>query len=345
MRQASSFLVGAALLVAVGCGAVPPGAQSDASGSRTASPIVSPVATVSTLASCAMGGGPDARTGASAAYDAAAHEIVLFGGDTIVNGGIQATAQTWIWNGSMWSLYMGSGPSARAYAAMAYDGARGEVVLYGGQYDIAGASPINLFDSWVWDGSTWVSVTPTLTPKLHQPVGTFDAARSAFIVFGIGANGPETWLWNGTQWKMANPTHSPSVRLGEGMAFVSKPAEVILFGGYASSLGYLNDTWLWDGADWSNPTLSVGPSARISPTLVSGPQVLLLGGGGSRGALGDAWIWDGSHWNQVNSAHAPPARRAAAGVSDGQYLLILGGDGAGVRSDAWRWDGSDWKQC
>ena len=321
-----------------------------ASGSPSPSIQVSPTSLasaspLSALATCSLSGAPDARMAASAAYDPSAAHVVLFGGDRTINGGNLSTAETWIWNGAMWTLYAGDGPSARAYAAMDYDAAHREIVLYGGQHDVAGSSPISSFDTWVWDGSKWLNSTPALTPKLRQPAGAFDVARSAFVVFGIGASGPETWLWNGSQWAMTNPAHTPSARTGEHMAFVTTSKQVLLFGGYASGLGYLSDTWIWDGVDWHEPTLSDAPSGRVSPTLVSGPQVVLFGGGGGRGPLGDDWSWDGSQWTRVASQHFPSAREAAAGASDGQSVLIVGGDSGAVLSDEWRWDGSDWTQC
>src|SRR5438445_589055 len=107
--------------------------------------------------------------------------------------------------------------------------------------------------------------------------GAPDARMAASAAYG-----PETWLWNGSQWAMTSPAHSPSARTGERMAFVTTSKQVLLFGGYASGLGYLNDTWIWDGVDWHKPTVSDAPSGRVSPTLVSGPQVVLFGGCGGR---------------------------------------------------------------
>ena len=42
-------------------------------------------------------------------------------------------------------------PSARGGSAMAYDAARGRVVLFGGA-DVDGTP---LGDTWTWDGTTW----------------------------------------------------------------------------------------------------------------------------------------------------------------------------------------------
>src|ERR1700749_1811013 len=47
-----------------------------------------------------------------------------------------------------------SSPPARAANLVAYDGATGNVVLFGG-LDTSGD---NLNDTWTWDGSTWTQV-------------------------------------------------------------------------------------------------------------------------------------------------------------------------------------------
>src|ERR1035438_3090183 len=50
-------------------------------------------------------------------------------------------------------------PSARAFPAIAYDAAHGQVVLFGGLASAAfnGAA---LNDTWVWDGSRWTQKSP-----------------------------------------------------------------------------------------------------------------------------------------------------------------------------------------
>jgi hypothetical protein len=308
------------------------------------SPAGSPISK-SILASCAMSSAPNPRTAASIAYQPTAGQFLMFGGDTVINGGVQSVAETWLWNGQSWTRDGGTGPSARAFAVMAYDVAHGKVILYGGQYDVAGKSPASLFDMWLWDGAQWAVNSSAPAPKLVRPTGVYDVARANLVLFGIGNSGPETWLWNGSQWSAAKPIHSPPASSGAGMAYVTSTKQVVLFGGGGGGLGRLNDTWLWDGTDWRNPQLSPAPPARLSPTFVSGEQAILFGGGGNVGALADTWRWDGTQWAQLNAAHVPPARRAAAGASDGSYLVVVGGDSAGLVADAWRWDGSDWKQC
>lgn len=345
VRALSALLVVSVLCIAIACGRAGPMSGDVASPARLASPTPrSPTAT-SILASCAMFSAPGPRTAASIAYQPLARQFLLFGGTTVINGGGKSIAETWLWNGQSWTNSSGPGPSARAYAVMDYDVAHSQVVLYGGQYDAAGQSPVSLFDLWLWDGVRWAINSSAPAPKLRFPSGVYDAARANLVLFGLGNSGPETWLWNGSSWSAANPVHSPPARIGEGMAYVDSTKQVVLFGGTASSLGRLNDTWLWDGRDWRNAQPTLAPPPRVSPTFVGGEQAILFGGGGSLGALDDVWRWDGSQWAQLKPPHVPSARRAAAGASDGRYLVIVGGDSAGIVPGVWRWDGTDWNQC
>src|SRR5437773_1209062 len=90
---------------------------------------------------------PAPRYGHAMAYDVARNVTVLFGG-YYSDGAGHDLRDTWEWNGSAWTQRASSGPSARAYHAMAYDAARGVTVLFSGYP--AGA------DTWEWNGSAWV---------------------------------------------------------------------------------------------------------------------------------------------------------------------------------------------
>lgn len=98
------------------------------------------------------------------AYDVARRGIVVFGGQRDRQ---TAFGDTWLWNGRDWALVAESGPSARSYAAMAYDARRSRVVLAdpGIAYDPAGGRVVlyggrapqdePLADLWTWDGVRW----------------------------------------------------------------------------------------------------------------------------------------------------------------------------------------------
>src|SRR5262245_11281982 len=76
---------------------------------------------------------PSIRRGPVMAYDSARHRLVLFGGYS-ARLGESRLGDTWEWDGDIWRRVSTTGPSPRAGHAMAYDSARGRVVLFGG-YD------------------------------------------------------------------------------------------------------------------------------------------------------------------------------------------------------------------
>jgi len=64
--------------------------------------------------------------------------------------------------------------TARAGHAMAYDAARGQVVLFGGW----NGGPLS--DTWVWDGSNWVpKFSASRPPARFAHAMAYDAARGA----------------------------------------------------------------------------------------------------------------------------------------------------------------------
>jgi Galactose oxidase, central domain len=75
--------------------------------------------------------------------------VVLFGG----SDGVTLLADTWAWDGTVWTKLAVSGPAARVGHAMALDAARGRVVLFGGESDSQ-----NFADTWEFDGAAWSQV-------------------------------------------------------------------------------------------------------------------------------------------------------------------------------------------
>jgi Dockerin type I domain len=79
-------------------------------------------------------------------YDSARHRTVLFGGGSDVTGSF--FGDTWEWDGVRWTQVASTGPAARDASAMAFDKARGKVVLFGGTL-VGGPA---LQDTWEWRG-------------------------------------------------------------------------------------------------------------------------------------------------------------------------------------------------
>src|SRR2546426_924786 len=75
-----------------------------------------------------------------------------------------------------------SSPPPRSAHSLAYDAARGQVVLSGGSHGgFAGTTS----DTWVWDGTNWTQKSPANSPgpiRLHAM--TYDTDRGQVVLFG-----------------------------------------------------------------------------------------------------------------------------------------------------------------
>lgn len=241
-------------------------------------------------------------------------------------------------------------PPAQSGNAMAYDAARGQVVLF------VGSSFDRLHDTWVWDGATWVQKFPVTSPSARDRYGiAYDSMHGQIVLFGgFDATGfrADTWVWDGVNWTQKSPQTSPPARYQHSLAYDSATGQVLLFGG-AGPRNYLNDTWLWDGANWTQKSPASSPSARARFALANGSgglgQIVLFGGSEITSMLlNDTWTWDGATWTRKSPQVSPPARidHAMAYDSIHRETILFGGlgvgSGASVLNDTWGWDGASW---
>lgn len=181
------------------------------------------------------GSGPTARTLYSLAYDPATRQVVLFGGTSAQYGG--PLNDTWTWNGSAWTqtrvgLPVGD-PSARGQAAMSYDSASRQLILFGGDnYATAWATGYPP-DTWSWNGSQWTQVTTSGPSGRLSPSLVDDPATARLLLVGGApqSNAParDSWIWNGAHWSQI-PGGGPSPLEGTGSIVYSGASQrVILF--------------------------------------------------------------------------------------------------------------------
>lgn len=201
------------------------------------------------------------------AFDPAPEEngSVLFGG---VNGATDAdSSETWIWEG--WSGWVELSPSfsppGTAYAAMAYDPADQEVVLYGaGQAD----------STWeLYSGQWWDVAPPGSTPAYRSSAQmVWDPELSVLVLFG-GAYYPneyaETWTFNGVRWSELSEPVAPPARDSAGFALDPTGHVPILFGGENFTTYAFNDTWVFETP--LSATLGVAPisTEAVAPVTLS----------------------------------------------------------------------------
>ncbi len=241
-----------------------------------------------------------------------------------------------------------SSPSFRYDPAMAWDAARGEHVLFGGE-TFAGDSAV----TWTFDGVGWsrayegpaddvVAPAPRRGPQM-----AFDAGRGEVVLFGGAQDATyrgDTWGWDGSSWSLiasedVDGLTAPRPRTGALMAYDAARGEVLLFGGYGPvgmSNALLNDTWrLVEGA-WVEVTEGPQPPERTYGAMAYHPadrRVYLTGGAlGGTVNLGDLWVFAGEAWEQTTPQAGLddplPAPRKGTGLAysgEDDALLMFGG--------------------
>jgi len=240
----------------------------------------------------------------------------------------------------------GATPVGRAANGLAYDAARGRVVLFGGY---SSGQDRSLGDTWEWDGDAWIDVSPRVGGPGEQDGFSmaYDAARGRTVLFGAGAR---TWEWDGAAWTDVTPLGpSPSARSLAQMVYDSARSRVVLFGGLAGGV-YLADTWEWDGASWTNATPGSGnPPGRYDHAMAydaARSRSVLFGGFGGASNLQDTWEWNGVAWQNVTPAGAKPSARSGAALAwdagRGRTVLFGGLPASSRVQDTWEWNGAAW---
>jgi hypothetical protein len=266
-------------------------------------------------------------------------------------------------------------------AGMAYDGARGNLVLFGTVYSAAafpasGAPPppgSATPQTWTWQSGKWSNLNPTASPPPRTNAGmVYDEGRHQVVLFGgqdavesVAGQGlpplSDTWTWDGTTWAKRTPATSPPAATGASLVYDSKLGRVVALVNPFQNGSQSNETWTWDGDTWAqiHPTVDI-PGPRYHSAVAYDPahdRVVVFG---RRAGVGmdltedaDTWTFDGKTWERhAAAAGGPPGRLGAAMVFDPSSgkVIMFGGDrysgaGAGLRTDTWTWDGSGWTEA
>ncbi|HWL92733.1 MAG TPA: cellulase family glycosylhydrolase [Phycisphaerae bacterium] len=189
---------------------------------------------------------PGARVGHAMAYDTVRDVIVLFGGFSEP----EHREETWEWDGAAanWTLKpTDSAPSARLNPAMAYDGARGVVLLFGGE---VGGEPNR--ETWTWDGGAWTQLSPVNSPSARfSHAMIYDPNRRVILLFGGGdiqadVATDEMWEWDGTNWSQISGGTRPGARNNFAMVYDTGREVTTLFGGRLEDDNLSSETWELD---------------------------------------------------------------------------------------------------
>jgi hypothetical protein len=316
---------------------------------------------------------PSARHDLGLVWDSSRNKAVLFAGmQSDIAGAAGVPKQdTWEWDpaASTWieRTVSGSKPSQRYAHAMAFDGNRKKVLVFGG-WDIGSGGSKN--DLWEWEPTTgaWTqrltgSESGVPSPRMYASLVADDADARMELVAGISAYGSygspdagiiimppvmssgtgsrDVWELDPATAAFTNRTAAldvPSPRQNQAMAYNPSTGKTYLYGGSDSMTGqYLDDLWEWDGKVWAQVAADVRPLARSMAAMAYDParkSLILFGGNGSNGNVNETWEWMSStrKWAQLKPASSPDPLYYSGMVTDTtrNKILLFGGiaDGA-----------------
>ena len=311
--------------------------------------------------------GPTARSDFGLVWDIVNKKAVLFAGMQTDTSGVTGVPKqdTWEWNPDTkaWAerTVPGNKPSQRYGHAMAYDGVRKKVVVFGG-LDMSTGGNVN--DLWDWEPTTgaWTQRLSgneggAPTGRIYASMVSDDTLKRLELIAGAapyGSNGGmagysgggmgysltgsrEVWEIDPTVPGYTNrtaPLDGPTPRYGHAMAFNPLTGKTCVFGGYDTTAGQtLNDLWAWDGTTWTQMAADVRPSARTNAAMAYDPvkkSLILYGGSDSSGmtTFDDTWALDSSgKWTQLATATSPGGLASHGMVTDTarNKILLFGG--------------------
>ncbi|MCI4354219.1 MAG: hypothetical protein L3K06_02500, partial [Thermoplasmata archaeon] len=282
-------------------------------------------------------------SGASLAFDPTHGLGILFGGrdpnGTLLN-------DTWLNDGDhpgQWAEAEGvanSSPPPLANAALTYEPATGDFLLFGGELASGAASGA----TWQLHDFTWTNLTAHLTlspPPDPTPALAYDASEGDQVLLDSREPGA-TWTYSASGWQQLSPAAGPPARTAATLVSDAGGGGVILFGGISADLGRqaLNDTWRFAGGAWTQIATASAPPAQGRPTMSYDPRIpgvlLVASSGSSR-----TWTLAGDAWSLWPTAPEPALRTESSLYYDsntGHDILLGGIDAAGATlTEAWGW--------
>jgi Kelch motif len=289
---------------------------------------------------------PAPRAHHSGAYDAAQGEFVIYGGFTFTNA-VTRLGDVWAWNGRRWR-FVGDTGVRKITAALAFDSARGRLLMFGGAGDGEEMDgQLRVLESGAW---RTIQDAPAMTRSDASFV--YDSKRDRAVLFG----GRHAEILFADTWELDNQTWNqtwmagPSLRSAAACAYDSTRGVTVLYGGFRP-LAALADTWEWDGHAWRQISEAGAPGARSWPSLAYDARrgrVILHGGEDQNSQFfNDTWAWDGATWTRI-ATEGPPPRIQGQMIYDSarDRIVLFGGMGPGPQylDDVWEFDGARWRQ-
>jgi cysteine-rich repeat protein len=277
------------------------------------------------------------RLAAAAATNPQTGHVVLCGGRDDTG---TVLADCYSWSGASW-LYAGNLPEGRAFANLATDTDRGQMVMVAG-FDPSGPSSRTYETP---NAAAWTLRAPALTPPANVAFGlSYDVMRDRLVMYG-NQTGNDVWEWDGVWHHVVPIGPSPTPRVFAALAYDEARRTTVLFGGETFANAPLGDTWAWDGVAWHQRTpLHSPPTPTVAKLVFDRARGVAL-------MLDDTflvWMWDGVDWTSHPTVMSPlpTTEYQLAYDATAQRTIVYGGErmqGATVTyADTWSWDGIAW---
>jgi hypothetical protein len=232
---------------------------------------------------------------------------------------------------------------------MAFDPARGQIVLVGGGTRTSDGRWITLGDVWTWNGDRWDQSPVTGVTRSGHRLANQGAGNALLIVGGNDNNQFDQPLMalEADRWRpLGGEPLSPRTEAAVANDPVRK--RVVVFGGIFERTS-LGSTHEFDGTRWHAMNVA-GPTARKSAVMAFHPptgKIVLFGGVGDNGRLfNDTWTWDGKTWTLVDSTGPGQLMGAAAATDEerGEIVIFGGATPGGLSGATWTWNGTRWTE-
>ncbi len=263
------------------------------------------------------------RRGGALAFDRDRRELVHFGGSNTAQSSLYA--DLYVFDGTAYvERFTTNAPPARRDHGLAYDEARQELVMFGGDTSLGASEPVD--DTWTLLGVEWIRRAPTRAPSGRKGHAmAYDPVHQHIVLFGgraLDDLSGETWLWDGTEWSLVSASaDGPGPREDATLVYDPVLGALVLVGGSTPG-GWLTDAWLWTGTGWELAQSITAPAG-------------LLGLVGARDPLGGITMFaNASQWRLRREASGVPAERCENPEDDA--------DGDGYRGCA---DPDCWQRC
>ena len=238
----------------------------------------------------------------------------------------------------------GVAPPARYRAAIAYDSARGRVVLFGGRT----SNSTVLGDTWEWDGTAWALAAITGPAPRADHAMAFHPVLGKTILYG-GVTDPLTWQWDGIQWStlpFSNTSYAPSDFC---MAYDTVHQRMFAYGGTSvNPVREMGANGQWINLGGTGPSSYIGNSMAFDPdramflvqlptTGIGVPNVFVFNAATPAGSWAGDVALPGAHGRAAMAYDAARRRMVLQGG-------INAGPFGGVFSDTLEFDGASWRK-